>query len=221
MGRPHVAGAVADAALLKRVRIRIRWGRPIGAMIIELELFAGLDVVEDRHAAAATQHGAAYLHRGQPIGMHMRQQAIGITHGQVGHIRRARAGSGVGVKVNLAETAGADGAHLLSWHAHQEIEDRQVVHRQIPKHIDIGAKTPQVRAHRLVVMQAPQAALVDQAAQVLHSGCIDIGMIHHQHQVPFGGFSREPGRLRTGGGDGLFDQHMLARKKSVQGQHEV
>src|SRR5690606_13151214 len=69
--RPHVSGAVADAHLMNLRRI-------IGeadALIVDLELLAGLEIVVNYHLLAAADENLAHFHRSQPADITVRNQA--------------------------------------------------------------------------------------------------------------------------------------------------
>ncbi len=142
--RPHVAGAVADAHLLDLCRI-------VGeadALVVDLDLLAGLEVVIGDHLACAAQVDLPHLDRGQPADAGVRDRARVVEQRDVGQVLGC-----------AEEVVGAVGRNRHRVFAQQVIEDREVVHRQIGDHADVALEQAQVHAHRVVVETRPSSPL--------------------------------------------------------------
>ena len=85
--RPHVAGAVADQHLVDASRRRLVAVEG-DALVVDLDLFARLEVVVDDHLAAAADQRAAHLHRRQPVHVDVGDQVALEEQRQIGDVLR-------------------------------------------------------------------------------------------------------------------------------------
>src|SRR5712692_1746405 len=128
LGSPHVAGAVADHGLESALRIGER-----DSFVIDLDLLAGLEVVIDDHLACAPDQRAADLERGQPVDVVMSDQTALEIARQVGQVDL--------VSGHMRGAGRCDRNWSVSHHI---VHDGQVVDGEIPQHVDIPLKQPQV-----------------------------------------------------------------------------
>src|SRR6266436_10361872 len=63
------------------------------------------------------------------------------------------------------------------------LDDRDVVNRQIPDHIDVVLEQAQARADSVIVIDVAEHPVADQLANLSNSGSIEEGVIHQQNQV--------------------------------------
>lgn len=62
------------------------------------------------------------------------------------------------------------------------VDDRDVVHRQIPNHIYVLLKQPEARAYAIVIVDVPELSLQQQLTDLLNRWRVEKGVIDHQRQ---------------------------------------
>ena len=63
------------------------------------------------------------------------------------------------------------------------VHDGEVVRRQIPKHVDVVLEEAKIDARRVIVVEVPQRALVDQLRNSLNRTGEQKGMVNHDLEV--------------------------------------
>src|ERR1039458_3679610 len=105
------------------------------ALIVDLDLFALLQIVVDNHFAAGANQRAPQLYRGQPVGVDMRDRAAFTNH-----VRWAMFSVPSGY---VTETGRGDSA----WPDRQRVvHNRQIMHCEIPQHVDVVLKESKIYA---------------------------------------------------------------------------
>ena len=206
LGRPHVARAVADPHLLDLRRIV----RETHALVVDLDLLAGLEVVVHDHLLAAADQDAAHLDRREPahveVGDHSRvveqrevREVLGGTREVVDAARRNRCG-------------------VLT---KQEVEDRKVVHREVGDHADVALEQPEIDAGRVVVEHRAEFAGADDLGDLAHGAGVDERVVHQQHQLALLGFRDKLARFIGRLGHRLLEPEVLTRLQHRHAQREV
>ncbi len=119
---------------------------------------------------------------------------------------------------HVRQTCRGDGDGLLR---QDEIHDREIVDGQIPEHVDILLKQPEVDADGIVVVEVSQLAAADQLADLLHGAGINKGVVNHQHELAAGRLVDQPAGLVARRGDRLFHQYVLAGAEGGAGELEM
>ena len=199
--RPHVAGPVADAHLVDLLRV-------VGeadALVVDLDLLARLEVVVDDHLLAAADQDLAHLHRRQPAHVDVRDRARVIEQRDVRQVLgRAR---------EVIDAARRNRDRML---AQQVVEDREVVHGQVRDHVDVALEQAQVDPDRVVVVDAPEVAALDDLGHLAHRAGVDEGVIDEQHALAPLGFVDQLAGLKRGLRHRLLEPQMLA---GLEGRH--
>src|SRR5262249_55984197 len=144
--------------------------RELDALVVDLDLLARLEVVVHDHAPAPPDQGPAHLDRGQPV------------HVDVGdQVRLEEQGQGRGGRGWAGHVAQAGGRHRLGvWREHV-IHDGQVVHGEVPDHVDVVLEEPEVHADRDVVVDLAQRVAGDELLDPPHGARVHEGVVDHQH----------------------------------------
>ncbi len=125
LGRPHVAGAITHQSLVISFAIGADTIRG-DAFVIDAHFLSRFDVIVKDHLAAAGDHGAANLDRGQPVKMKMRDKVAGKVQHQISDVFNSR-----------LDVTTTDRTQAIRLSINQVIHDRKIVRRQIPKHVDV------------------------------------------------------------------------------------
>jgi len=76
----------------------------------------------------------------------------------------------------------------------QEVEDREVVHRKIPDHVNVALKQTEIYPRGVIVENVAQCPAGNDLPHLGHGASIDKRMVHHQDQVsPRGFFDQDCG----------------------------
>src|SRR5690348_14824113 len=93
-------------------------------------------------------------------------------------------------QVRHARAAGADRVGAVRGDSNRgdvvgedEVEDRQVVRREVPHHVDVALDQAQVDAYRVDVVQLTQLAGVDQLADAGDRRGVAVRVVTHEHQA--------------------------------------
>ena len=81
---------------------------------------------------------------------------------------------------DVAEAGRRDRHRLRRQHV---VHDRQVVHGQVPEHVDVVLEQPEVHADRVVVVDVAELAVVDELAHLADRAGVDERVIDHEHQA--------------------------------------
>ena len=179
------------------------------ALVVDLELFVGLEVVPDEHPLLAPDQRRSDLHRRQPVDVDVRDGVPREIDGDVGDVHET-------VQVGLA---GRDDRFRLA--VDQKIHDGKVVGGEIPHDAHIVLKQPEVDPCRVVVVDVPQHPLVHQLTDLPDRPREQECVIDHDRQISPRGQLDELLRLGRGGGERLLDEHVLAVLQSALGQREM
>src|SRR5215831_13750576 len=98
---------------------------------------------------------------------------------------------------------------------------RQIVRRKIPDHIDIALKEPEVEADRCETLERSYLLGLDKVFYRLNRPCVEIRVIHHQHETFFLRIRHQALCVAEGSGKGFFDEHMFPRSESRAHQWPV
>ena len=101
------------------------------------------------------------------------------------------------------------------------VEDRQVVGREVPDHVDVGLHQAEVDADRVDELDVAELAADHQLADLLHGGRVAVGVVAHQHQPALLGQVHHRAAPRHAVGQRLLDQHVLAGAEGVQAEAVV
>ena len=63
------------------------------------------------------------------------------------------------------------------------VDDREIVRRQIPQHVDVGLEQAKVHSNGVVVADATELAAVDQFGDPLHGASEQERVIDHEHDA--------------------------------------
>jgi len=74
-------------------------------------------------------------------------------------------------------------AHFDRHFAEQHQDDRDVVRRQVPRHVDVAPEHPEIRAHGIDVENVAQLAAADQLADFPHRRAVLEGVPRHQREI--------------------------------------
>jgi hypothetical protein len=66
------------------------------------------------------------------------------------------------------------------------LEDREVVDRQVPEHIDVRLDDTEVDPHRVEVAKITKVSLEHEVAKLLHSTRVDECVVDGEHDAPIG-----------------------------------
>ena len=119
---------------------------------------------------------------------------------------------------HMAESGGGDGAGTKGQHV---IHDRQVVHREIPQHVDVVLEQAQIHAHGIVVINFAQRATLDEFTDLPDGAGVDEGVIDHQNAISLLRHVHQMLHLIGARSERLLDQHMLALPAGHAGQFIV
>lgn len=168
------------------------------ALVVNLDLFAGLQIVVDDHLVAAADQGAAHLDRRQPIDVDVGDQLAFEEERQIGDVLR------------LAEhMAHARRRNRHRPFLHNMVQDREIMHREVPDNADIVLEEPQIDPDRVVIIHVAQAAF-DEFAHLADGAGVDEGMIHGQHEASARRFFDHPCGFLRRRCHRLFDEDMLS-----------
>ena len=173
LGRPHVPGTVADEHLILRLAVLRRRAVHRDALVVDLDLLARLQIVVDDHLAASADQCPPHLDRRQPVHVDMRDQVGGEEHGQIGDVLRLAG--------EVRQAGRRDRHRLLT--GEDVVHDRQVVDGQVPDHVDIVLEEAEVDPRRVVVIDLPQIAGLDQLAHLANRAGVDEGVVDADHQI--------------------------------------
>lgn len=117
-------------------------------LVIHLDLFGRFKIVIDDHLLTASDKRLADLDRGEPVNTDVRDTCTIEEQGDMGHVfRRAD---------HVARSCRRNRNGLLI----QDImDDRNVVYRQIPDHIDVALEQAEARARAVVVIDTTKLFL--------------------------------------------------------------
>ena len=134
---PDVAEPVGDVAALGARRVVRGLEVQVDAAVVDAQPLLRVEVVPDEGALRAADHHLADLGRAEPVDVDVGDGAAGERHRQVADARLAR-----------AERIGTVRRHRLGVQAagKDEVEDRQVVGREVPEHVDVGLDQAEVDA---------------------------------------------------------------------------
>ena len=166
--RPHVAGAITDAHFLDLLRV-------VGeadALVVDLDLLGRLEIVVGDHLLAAAEQDLAHLDRREPAHVDVRDGARIVEQRDVREVLR-RAGE-------MVDAARRDRDRVF---AEQVVEDREIVHGEVGDHVDVALEQAEVHADRVVVVDAPEIAALDDFAHLAHGARVYEGVVDEQHQV--------------------------------------
>src|SRR5207237_6984651 len=90
-----------------------------------------------------------------------------------------------------------------------EVEDREVVWRQVPQDVDVALDQAQVDAYGVDVEEVAQGAGGDQVADLLHCGRVAVGVVAHEDPLAALGQLDHRRALGNGRGQRFLDQHVL------------
>ncbi len=102
-----------------------------------------------------------------------------------------------------AGPAGSDRVGAVGGHGHRpavgrqhDVEDRQVVRREIPEHVDVALHQPQVDPHGVDVVDLPQRAAAHEVADAPDHRRVAVGVVAHED--PLVGLGRRDDRPALG-----------------------
>ena len=191
--RPDVARAVAHEQVVDALL-----AGDGDALVVDLDLLVGLEVVPHQHLVAAADQRRPHLHRREPVHVDVREDVVREVDGEERH---------VGVAV---EVAAARRDHRLRLVADDVVHDGEVVRRQVPHDADVVLEEAEVDARRVEVVERAEGALVDEFADLLHRPREEERVVHHDPQVLPGRQLDELLGLLRGGRERLLDEHVLA-----------
>ena len=178
-------------------------------LVVDLDLFVGLEVIPHQHLVAAADQRVPHLDRRQPVDVEMRDHVAGEIDGDERH---------VGEVVQVA-AAGRD--HRIRFLDDQVIHDRQVVRGQVPQDADVVLKQPEVDARGIVVIERAESAVVDEVADLPDSSAEQERVVDHDLQVlPVRQLDQLLGLLRRRR-ERLLDEDVLAVFQRGLGQLEM
>ena len=149
-------------------------------------------VVPDDGAARAAEHRCPDLGRAQPVHVHVREGSVRQPHRQVAPGRPGRPRSG-----SPTWAATADRGDVLGKH---EVQDRQVMRREVPEDVDVGLHQAKVDPDRVDELDVAYLPAADELADALDSRGVAVRVVAHEHQAPSGARARPASlpRRRTG-----------------------
>ena len=80
---------------------------------------------------------------------------------------------------DMTDAGRRDGARLKTEH---EIDDGQIVNREIPEDVHVVLKQPEVHTHRVVVIDLAELAARHERGDLADGAGVDERVIHHQGQ---------------------------------------
>src|SRR5208282_4390581 len=102
-----------------------------------------------------------------------------------------------------------DGRHGLRPRAEEEVEDGDVVARQVEDDADVAAHGPEVRADGVHVVDPPERAAVDGALEVQRARVVEEDVADHQDPSPLPGGCAQGARLGGAEGKRLLAKDVL------------
>ena len=198
--RPGVAEAVRD----RRVPPVGGRGRLVGqvdAPVVDAERLLREEVVPHQRAAGPADDHLADLGGAEPVDVDVGEGAVAERQGEVadaGTSGTERIGP-VGGDPRRAQAAGED-----------EVQDRQVVGRQVPEDVHIGLDQTQVDADRVDEQDVSEGTLGDELADLEHRRGVAVGVVGHQDQPVRPGGLDHLDAVVVVVGQRLLDQHVLA-----------
>ena len=103
----------------------------------------------------------------------------------------------------------------------EEVDDRQIVRRQIPDDADVVLEEPEVDPRGIVVIEVAENALVDELTNLSHGAGEQKRVVHHDPEIlPLGQLDQLL-RLVGGRGEGLLDEDVLPVLQGGFGEFEV
>ena len=148
MRRPHVAGPIADHAPDSLSPCVRRLAVKRDALVVDLDLFARLEIVVDDHLLAAADQRAAHLDRRQPVDVDVGDQVALEVQRQIGDVLRLAG--------DVAHARRGDGHRPLR---QDIVHDGQIVDGEVPDDADIVLEQAEIHADRVVIVDVAEAGL--------------------------------------------------------------
>ncbi len=149
--------------------------RTIHPGVINPDLLHRLDVIVDDHFAGSNDRHLAHLAWFQPTALDGGELPALEGQGKVGNILDARRDVGVSLAVDEAGNL-----------TEQMKDDRNIMRSQIPNHVDVLLKQPQIETLAVDVTDVADFSLGNDLADHLNRGGIEKRVAHHQGQTPPG-----------------------------------
>ena len=155
--RPGVAEPVGDRGRGPVGAASTRLLVEVDAAVVDAEPLLRVEVVPDQRALGAADDHLPDLGRAQPVDVHVGDRAARQRQREVADAGLAGAERVGAVRgdARRAQPAGQD-----------EVEDRQVVRREVPEHVDVGLDEPEVDPHRVDEQDLAELAVRDQLADL-------------------------------------------------------
>src|SRR5262249_50194502 len=147
-------------------------GGDLHTAVVDLDRFAGLEVVPDHHPPLAADQRGPHFYGRQPA------------HGYVGDHAARKAEGDVGDVGQAAQVSAAGGHDALGLAADEVVDDGQVVGRQVPDHVDVVLEEAQVDPGGVVVVEGPQFPRVRQLLDLADGRVEQDRVVHHDLQPP-------------------------------------
>ena len=185
---------------------RIVVGRHLYPRIVDLQLLQRLSVVIDNHALRPDHRHLPHFLGVQPTVMN--EGAAVLRKGQIHHRD----------VLDAPRHMAAPLARDTHWPLVQQVQqDRNVVRRKVPRHVDILLKQPQVQPPRRDVLHLADVTRIDDLLHAPHRGREQEGVPHHHHQALAFGQRHDFFGLRLGPRHRLLNEDVLARAESGHG----
>ena len=90
------------------------------------------------------------------------------------------------------------------------IHDREVVHRKVPKNVDIVLEKAEVDPSGIVIVELSQASFIEQLPDFLHGAREEEGVVHHDLEILLTPEIDQFFSLRGIAGERLLDENVFA-----------
>ena len=117
--------------------------------------------------------------------------------------------------------ARAHGGQALREAVEQEVDDREIVRREVPHHVHVVLEHAEVDADAVDVTEVAELALVEELLHLPHRRAVDERVVDHQGEALLVGERDHPLRVGDGVRERLLDEDVLAGLERLDRERRV